>query len=370
VSGAGADDGVDAIPDVLLPSLVRRGRGAVSNPTGRFEPTAREAFDDGWGSLGEAPPPLETIVTEERTRSIIARNDSPDVPFDRSINPYKGCEHGCVYCFARPTHAYLGMSPGQDFETRIVSKPDGPAVLAAELGKRGYACDVIALGANTDPYQPVERRLGLTRRLLEVLREHRHPVSIVTKSALVLRDVDVLAEMAAARLASVYVSITSLDPELARRLEPRAAAPHRRLEVVRRLTEAGVPVGVLASPMIPALNDHELERVLEAAAGAGATTAGYILVRLPHEIKELFAGWLEVHYPDRAAHVMALIRGTRDGELYDPTFGRRMTGTGPYAELLAQRFRLAVKRHGLGGERAELDTTQFRVPPRGQLTLF
>jgi DNA repair photolyase len=365
----GADDADDR-PDVALPSLVRRGRGAVSNPTGRFEPHQREAFDDGWASLDQPLAPLETVVTEERSRSIISRNDSPDIPFDRSINPYKGCEHGCVYCFARPTHAYLGLSPGQDFETRIVAKPDGPEVLRRELARKDYVADVIALGANTDPYQPVERRLGLTRRILEVLREHHHPVSIVTKSALVLRDLDLLRELAAARLASVYVSITSLDPELARRMEPRAAAPHRRLEVVRALAAAGVPVGVLASPMIPALNDHELERILDASAAAGAGTAGYILVRLPLEIKELFADWLDEHYPDRAARVLALIRGTRGGQLYDSTFGVRMRGTGPVADLLADRFRLAARRLGLDGTLPQLDRSQFRRPSRGQLSLF
>jgi DNA repair photolyase len=365
-----ADDVVDAIPDVRLPSLVRRGRGAVSNPTGRFEPHQHAAFDDGWGSLGEPPPPLATVVTEERSRTIISRNDSPDVPFDRSINPYKGCEHGCVYCFARPTHAYLGLSPGQDFETRIVAKPDGPDVLAAELGRRSYRPAVIALGANTDPYQPVERRLGLTRRLLEVLAEHRHPVSIVTKSALVLRDLDLLRELAAAGLASVLLSITSLDPELARRMEPRAAAPHRRLEVVRTLAEAGVPVGVLASPMIPGLNDHELERILEAAATAGARSARYLILRLPHELKQLFHEWLLAHYPDRAARVLALVRDTRGGQLYDATYGVRMRGTGPVADLLAARFKVAARRHGLDGSLPELDTSQFRPPPRGQLSLF
>jgi DNA repair photolyase len=363
-------DGADDVPEVALPSLVRHGRGAVANPTGRFEPTSREAFDDGWGGLDQPLPPLETVVSEERSRTIITRNDSPDVPFDRSINPYKGCEHGCIYCFARPTHAYLGLSPGQDFETRIVAKPDGPEVLRRELGKPGYACQAIALGANTDPYQPVERRLGLTRRLLEVLREHRHPVSIVTKSALVLRDVDLLGELAADGLASVFVSITSLDPELARRMEPRAAAPHRRLEVVRALTAAGVPVGVLASPMIPALNDHELERILAAAAEAGAGAADYILVRLPLEIKELFQGWLDEHYPDRASRVMSLIRGTRGGKLYDASFGQRMVGSGPVADLLAERFRIAARRLGLDRSMPPLDTARFRVPSRGQLSLF
>jgi DNA repair photolyase len=275
-----------------------------------------------------------------------------------------------VYCFARPTHAYLGLSPGQDFESRIVAKPEAPEALRRELAARGYVAQPIALGANTDPYQPVERDRRLTRALLEVLVEHRHPFSIVTKSALVLRDLDLIAPHAAAGLANVFLSITSLDPALARRLEPRAAAPHRRIEVVRALAEAGVPVGVLASPMIPALNDHELERVLEAAAGAGARTAGYILVRLPLEIKQLFAEWLEAHAPDRAARVLALIRDTRGGALYDPTFGRRMRGTGPIAALLAERFRLAARRLRLDRPLPPLARELFRVPPRGQLSLF
>jgi DNA repair photolyase len=351
-----------------------KGRGAVSNPTGRYEREQREAFDDGWGTLepGEDdPPPLETIVTEERTRRLISTNDSPDVPFDQSINPYKGCEHGCIYCFARPTHAYLGLSPGLDFETRIVSKPDGPDLLRRELSRPGYRCSVIALGANTDPYQPVERSLGLTRRILEVLAEHEHPVAIVTKSALVARDLDILAPMAGRRLASVLVSVTSLDRHLARRMEPRAAAPHRRLETVATLRAAGVPAGVLASPMIPGLNDHELEHILEAAAAAGALSARYILVRLPLEIKQLFSEWLERHYPDRAERVKNLIRQTRGGELYDPRFGVRMRGTGPYADLLSRRFDVAARRTGLDQPLPPLDCSRFRVPPSGgQLSLF
>ena len=354
-----------------------KGRGAVSNPTGRYEREQREAFDDGWGPLepgdGEdEPPPIETVVTEERTRRIISTNDSPDVPFDQSINPYKGCEHGCIYCFARPTHAYLGLSPGLDFETRIVSKPEGPEALRRELARPGYRCSVIALGANTDPYQPTERKLGLTRRIIEVLAEHEHPVAIVTKSALVARDLDLLAPMAERRLATVLMSVTSLDRKLARRMEPRAAAPHRRLETVATLVAAGVPAGVLASPMIPGLNDHELEHILEAAAAAGALSARYILVRLPLEIKDLFSEWLERHYPDRAERVKNLIRQTRGGELYDARFGVRMRGTGTYAELLARRFEVAARRTGLDRPLPPLDCARFRVPPESkpQLSLF
>jgi DNA repair photolyase len=309
----------------------------------------------------DAPARLATTVSPERVRSIITRNDSPDVPFDRSINPYRGCEHGCIYCFARPTHAYLGLSPGLDFESRLFSKPDAPRKLAQELARPGYRCEVIALGANTDPYQPVERDERITRRILEVLADYRHPVSIVTKSNLVLRDLDLLAPMAARRLASVFFSVTTLDRELARRMEPRAPTPARRLEAMRSLSAAGVPTGILASPMIPGLNDGELERILAAAAEAGAVTAGYILLRLPGEVATLFSEWLQAHYPDRKKHVLSLVRQTRAGKLYDPRFGERMRGTGAYAELLARRFAVATKKLGLS-RRPELDLTQFRVP--------
>ena len=359
-----------------------RGRGAVSNPGGRFEPRHVVPLDDGWdaeesgapgeGEAPEAPTWIPTTVTAEVTRTIFARNDSPDVPFDRSINPYKGCEHGCVYCFARPTHAYLGLSAGLDFETKIVSKPQAAQRLAEELRKPGYQCEVVALGANTDPYQPIERELRITRSILEVMAEYRHPVSIVTKSNLVLRDLDILAPMAAQRLACVLVSITSLDRALARRLEPRAPTPRRRLDAVRILSEAGVPTGVLTAPMIPGLNDAELEKLLEAAAGAGAGSAGYVLLRLPFEVKELFAQWLETHYPLKAAHVLSLVRETHGGKLYDAQFGSRMRGSGPYADLLEQRFDKACARLRLGPRLVPLDTTLFRVPPRAgdQLTLF
>lgn len=341
-----------------------KGRGAVTNRGGRFEARQFVAEDDGWGILEEALQPYATTVTPEVTRTIITRNDSPDIPFDRSINPYKGCEHGCVYCFARATHAYLGLSPGLDFETRIFSKPQAPERLREELRTPRYRCEVMALGANTDPYQPVERRLGITRAILQVLAEHRHPVCIVTKSALVLRDLDILAPMAEEGLAAVMLSVTTLDPELARRMEPRAASPSRRLETIRALTAAGIPAGVLASPMIPGLNDHELESILEACAGAGATTAGYILIRLPLELKEIFTEWLEANYPLRKDRVLNLIRETRGGELYASGFGTRMRGEGPYAELLRRRFETARHRLRLDLRGSGLDTSKFRVPPR------
>ena len=372
-----------------------KGRGALSNATGRFEQVTREDFDDGWGDVGEnggeddrakgrdpgrdqgcdwddvPPPKLRTTLTPDATRKIISYNDSPDIPFDRSINPYRGCEHGCIYCYARPSHAYLGFSPGLDFETRLVFKPDAASLLRAELAKPGYACAPIALGSNTDPYQPVERDLGITRAVLEVLAECGHPVMIVTKSARVERDIDLLGPMAEAGRCSVAVSVTTLDRSLARRMEPRASAPHRRLETVRRLTEAGIPTGVMAAPMIPFLNDDELETILEHAREAGALGASYTMLRLPLEIADLFREWLAEHYPDRAARVMERVRDTRGGKDYDSSFGQRMRGTGPVADLVAKRFRLAVKRLGFPGFPA-LDTSGF-VPPapeHGQLALF
>ena len=338
------------------------GRGALSNPAGRFEALRREAFDDGWDSRDPPPERVPTEVILDRTRTIIVRNDSPDIPFDRSINPYRGCEHGCIYCFARPSHAYLGFSPGLDFETKIVAKPDAD-LLRRELARPGYRVGALALGSNTDPYQPVERELGITRQLLEVLREARHPTGIVTKSALILRDLDVIAPMAEAGLAQVMVSVTTLRRDLARSMEPRAAAPARRLSTIAALKRAGVPVGVLASPMIPALNDSELEAILEAAAEAGAGSAGFILVRLPHELKELFSEWLEANAPTRAAHVESLIRDTRGGRLNEAKFGERMRGRGPYAELLANRFRVAARRSGLDREHPPFRMDLFR-PPR------
>ena len=346
---------------------LQRGRAAGRNDPGRFERERREAFDDGWGTDRGAPAArCETIHTRDGAKTILARNDSPDIPFDRSINPYRGCEHGCIYCFARPTHAYLGLSPGLDFETRIFVKEDAPELLRAELARPSYRCATIALGANTDPYQPAEKRFELTRRILEVLRELRHPVSIVTKSALVMRDIDILAEMARLRLASVAISLTTLDGRLARAMEPRAAAPQRRLETMRALAAAGIPVCALASPMIPALNDSELEAILEAAAAHGAEAAGTILVRLPLEVGPLFEDWLKRHYPDKAGHVLSLVRQTRGGKIYSSEWGQRMTGTGPYARLLQLRFEQACKRLGLNRRRTafELDRTLFRRPAR------
>jgi DNA repair photolyase len=350
-----------------------KGRGAPSNVEGRYESAARETFDDGWvREEDETPPRLETVITPEAARSIIARNESPDIPFDQSINPYRGCEHGCVYCYARPSHAYLGLSPGLDFETRIFAKTNAAELLRKELSAPGYRCSVISLGANTDPYQPAERELCITRSILEVLVEFQHPFTIVTKNALVERDVDLIAPMAARNLARVFVSVTNLDAELARKLEPRAAAPYRRLEAIRRLTSSGVPCGVLVAPVIPFLNDGDLEAIVAAAADAGARWAGYIVLRLPHELKNLFKGWLDHHHPQRAERIMARIRDLRGGKENDPRFGVRMAGTGEYAQLIRQRFERACRDNGLAsGGRTELDTQAFRVPGRAvQLPLI
>jgi DNA repair photolyase len=339
-----------------------KGRGTAQNPASRFERERVEPFDDGWEGQDEPDRPRTSLI-RDATRTIIARNDSPDIGFDRSINPYRGCEHGCVYCFARPTHAYLGYSPGLDFETKIVFKPEAARLLEKELARPGYKPDVLALGTNTDPYQPVERTLSITRSILEVLERFNHPVGIVTKSAGVLRDADILSRMAAKNLARVHISITTLDPALARIMEPRAASPARRLAAVAELKRAGIPTGVLASPMIPGLNDAELESILEAAAKAGATSAGTLLLRLPHELGALFTDWLNTHLPERAAHVLSLIRQSRAGALNDSGFHSRFTGSGPYAALLAQRFNRAARQFGLDGERAPLDTSRF-APPR------
>ena len=345
------------------PESPAKGRGATTNRTGRFERETTEAFDDGW-TPDEELPPLRTIVGVDASRTIITKNDSPDIPFDRSINPYRGCEHGCIYCFARPSHAYLGYSPGLDFETRIFCKPTAAELLTEELRHPRYRCAMIAMGTNTDPYQPTERTHRITRRILEVLASCDHPVGIVTKSALVLRDLDILAPMAAKRLASVFVSVTTLDRGLARRLEPRAATPARRLETIAALNAAGVPTGVLVAPVIPGLTDSEIERILESAQEAGARRAGYVLLRLPLEIKELFSEWLEVHVPLKAKRVLQLVRETRGGALYDATFGRRQTGTGPIAELIAKRFALTTSRRGFDTQRFTHDTSHFRPPPR------
>ena len=361
--------------DQALPERPRKGRGAVGNRTGRYESRVRFAIDDGWDLDGDEVAPLRTVVGEDTARTVISTNTSPDLPFDQSINPYQGCEHGCVYCYARPSHARFGLSPGLDFETRLFAKSDAPAALERQLRRPGYRCKTILLGANTDPYQPIERRLGLTRRILGVLSDFNHPVAVITKSNLVLRDIDILAPMAERGLASVGVSVTTLDRGLARRMEPRAPTPARRIEAIGRLSAAAIPTAVMASPMIPALNDAELEAIMEAGAGAGAAAASTILVRLPLELKELFAEWLAAHAPDKADHVLSLIRQSRGGALYDSRFGNRMRGTGPYAELLAQRFRLACKRLGLraaGGAGFALDSSQFRPPPRmgDQLSLL
>lgn len=347
-------------------------RGIASNPTGRFEPTRREAFDDGWELTPEEVSDPRTTVAEDATRSIIARNESPDIPFDRSINPYRGCEHGCAYCFARPGHAWLGLSPGLDFETRLFAKPRAPELLEAELRKPGYRPATLAIGTFTDPYQPVERRLGVMRGCLEVLAAFNHPVAITTKGHLVTRDIDILAPMAAKGLVSVGGSVTTLDRPLSRVLEPRAATPERRLDAIRQLAAAGIPASVMVAPVIPALTDHEMERILTAAREAGASGAAWILLRLPLEVKELFAEWLQTHAPAKAAHVLSLVRQSREGRLYESSFGKRRSGTGAYAELLEQRFRVAVRRLGLGGRDVPLDASLFKPPPRpgDQLCLF
>ncbi|MDH6266524.1 DNA repair photolyase [Rhizobium sp. SG_E_25_P2] len=349
----------------------RRGRGVALNPAGRFEPTEREALDDGWQTL-ESLEPFRTEVQVEKARSIITRNDSPDVPFDRSINPYRGCEHGCVYCFARPSHDFMGLSAGLDFETKLFAKPDAARQLERELSKPGYKPKTIAIGTNTDPYQPIEKEWRIMRQILEVLATANHPVSIVTKSALVMRDVDLLAKMAEKGLAKVALSVTTLDRKLARLMEPRASTPARRLEAIRTLAEAGVPTAVMAAPMIPALNDHELERILDAAAAAGAKEANYILLRLPFEVSPLFRDWLLRNYPDRYRHVMNLVRSMRGGKDYDAEFGKRMKGAGPYAWQLHRRFELAAKKHDLKRRGMQLNTDLF-VPPSGhgvQLSLL
>ncbi|TAH49857.1 MAG: PA0069 family radical SAM protein [Betaproteobacteria bacterium] len=355
------------------PTLTPRGRGTGLRPDGRFLQWQRAAFDDGWPHDDiDADRRIPTRLHIDHARSVITYNRSPDVPFDRSINPYRGCEHACVYCFARPSHAYLDLSPGIDFETQLFWKPDAAAVLRRELAQPGYRCAPIALGVNTDAWQPVERRTGLTRSILEVLLEARHPVSLITKSALIERDLDLLAEFARDDLVHVMVSVTTLDDELARRLEPRAARPGRRIETIRRLREAGVPAGVLCAPLIPALNDHALESVVEAACAAGADSAGYVVLRLPHELRTLFADWLARHVPDRARHVMSLIADLRGGALNDARFGHRMRGTGVLADLYRQRLHRLQRKHGIGRMRRELNTALFR-PPRGdgpQLALF
>jgi DNA repair photolyase len=349
----------------------RRGRGTASNVSGRYEPLARVAFDDGWQGL-EQLPPFKTTVTVDATRKIITRNDSPDISFDRSINPYRGCEHGCVYCFARPTHAYLGLSPGLDFESKLFMKPNAPELLERELSAPDYSPKTIAIGTNTDPYQPIERRYQIMRRILEVLDRAGHPVGIVTKSALVLRDLDILTRMAKRDLVKVAISVTTLDPKLARVMEPRASTPARRLGALRELVKAGVPASALVAPVIPAINDAEIERILEAIAETGVRHAGYVLLRLPLELKDLFREWLIENFPDRYRHVINLIRETRGGKDYDSTWGKRMTGSGPIAWMIGRRFEVASQRLGFNLTSVKTTTEHFR-PPRPsaeQLALF
>jgi DNA repair photolyase len=349
----------------------RRGRGTASNASGRYEPLARVAFDDGWQGL-EQLPPFKTTVTIDATRKIITHNDSPDISFDRSINPYRGCEHGCVYCFARPTHAYLGLSPGLDFESKLLMKPNAPELLERELSAPDYSPKTIAIGTNTDPYQPIDRRYQIMRRVLEVLDRAGHPVGIVTKSALVLRDLDILTRMAKRDLVKVAISVTTLDPNLARVMEPRASTPPRRLGALRELVKAGVPASALVAPIIPAINDAEIERILEAIAETGVRHAGYVLLRLPLELKDLFREWLIENFPDRYRHVINLIRETRGGKDYDSTFGKRQTGTGPIAWMIGRRFEVACERLGFNSTSVKMTTEHFR-PPRPsakQLDLF
>ncbi|NTG49489.1 PA0069 family radical SAM protein [Agrobacterium rhizogenes] len=349
----------------------RRGRGAGLNPSGRFEPQQRETFDDGWQTLEELPP-FKTEVQIEKPRTAITRNESPDIPFDRSINPYRGCEHGCIYCFARPTHAYMGLSAGLDFEAKLFAKPDAAKLLERELARPGYKPRVIAIGTNTDPYQPIEKEWRIMRQILEVLNKANHPVAIVTKSALVMRDIDILKEMAAKNLVRVGLSVTTLDRKLARTMEPRAATPQRRLEAIRALSEAGIQTAIMVAPIIPALNDHEIERILDAGKAAGAMEASYVILRLPLEVSPLFRDWLLQHYPDRYRHVMSLIRSMRGGKDYDADFGKRMKGAGPYAWQISRRFEMATRRLELTRRNIALRDDLF-VPPDGsgvQLSLL
>ncbi|MHC0052858.1 PA0069 family radical SAM protein [Actibacterium sp. D379-3] len=354
-----------------IPSARRPGRASASNHTGRFEPYARVAVADGW-TPDEDLPPVRTEVRLERPRSVITRNSSPDVPFDRSINPYRGCEHGCIYCFARPTHAYLGLSPGLDFETRLIARPTAPEVLARELSKPSYQPRVIAIGTNTDPYQPIEQEHRIMRRILEVLLDFRHPVTIVTKGTLIERDVDILADLAALDLVRVGISVTTLDRKLARAMEPRVPAPERRLRAIRTLAEAGVAVRAMVAPVVPALTDHEVEAILARCHDAGAVAASWVMLRLPQEVSPLFQDWLAAHTPDRAARVMGHVRAMHGGRDYSAQWGKRMRGEGAYARLIGARFRHAVARLGLDADLPPLTCARFRVPPRpgDQLSLF
>ena len=356
----------------MVQVLPARGRGAQTNASGRYESLVREGFDDGWTVEDAAPQQLSTTLTAETARVILTRNESPDIGFNQSINPYRGCEHGCTYCYARPAHAYMGLSPGLDFESKLFFKPEAAKLLERELSKPGYRPENIQIGGNTDPYQPIERKLMITRSVIEVLDRFQHPFSIITKSALITRDIDLMAPMAAAGLARAAVSITTLDRKLARSMEPRAATPERRLDAVRKLTDAGIPTVVMMAPIVPGLNDHEIEGLLQRCAEAGATSAGYVVLRLPLEIKDLFREWLEAERPDRARRVMSLVRQMRGGRDYDPEWRKRQVGEGPVAELVARRFRLACTRYGLDRPWTEPDCGRFKVPPRAgdQLKLF
>ncbi len=345
-----------------------RGRSAGINPSGRFEPVSRHVFDDGWNSLEELPP-FKTEVQVEKPRTIITRNESPDISFDRSINPYRGCEHGCVYCFARPTHSFMGLSPGLDFESKLFAKPDAARLLYKELSKDSYQPRTIAIGTNTDPYQPIEKQYRIMREILEVLEARGHPVGIVTKSALVTRDIDILSRMAERGLAKVALSVTTLDRMLARTMEPRASTPTKRLEAIRQLSDAGIPASVMVAPIIPGLTDQEMERILDSARAAGAREAGYVVLRLPLEVSPIFKDWLLRHYPDRYRHVMSLIRSMRDGKDYDSEWGKRMKGAGPYAWQIGRRFEITAKRLGLNVERRTLRTDQFVAGGKDQVQL-
>lgn len=347
------------------------GRAARTNPANRFESQEREAFHDGW-PVEDDLPPLRTEVTVERPRRVITRNRSPDIGFDQSINPYRGCEHGCIYCFARPTHAFLGLSPGLDFETRLIARPEAPEILEQELRAKSYRPVVIAMGTNTDPYQPIEREYRTVRRILETLHEYQHPVAIVTKGTLIERDVDILGEMGRLGLARAGISVTTLNARLARKMEPRAPAPKRRLETIRRLAEAGCPVRVMVAPVVPALTDHELEAILTKAAEAGAIAASWIMLRLPLEVSPLFQEWLAEHFPDRAKRVMGRVRELHNGQDYDPEWGKRLTGRGVFAEMVAHRFSISARRLGLATKLPPLRTDLFKRPARvgDQLPLF
>src|SRR5271170_460032 len=365
----------DAIAERILPAELRRGRGAATNASGRFELERREAFDDGW-TQDEAPEPLATEVTWERPKTIITRNDSPDISFDRSINPYRGCEHGCFYCFARPTHAYMGLSAGLDFESRLFAKEGAATLLERELAAAKYVPAPIAFGTNTDPYQPIERQYRITRSLLETLQRARHPLSIVTKSNLVLRDLDILSDMGRDGLVKVFLSVTTLDRELARKMEPRAPTPQKRLEAIEALNDAGVPAGVMVAPIIPAINDAEIEKILMRAYAAGAREGGYVVLRLPGELRDMFREWLQVHYPDRLKRAVSLMQSMREGKDYEAQWGRRMAGSGPYAWMIGRRFEMAARRLGYRETSRALRTDLFQKPAReasdaaAQLSLF